>query len=226
MTALVIVRPEPGASATAARAKLLGLETIVCPLFVAQPLSWTSPDPDQFDALVFTSANAVRLSGIQLRRYLEKPVFAVGERTADAARDYGFKDVTAGLSSGRALIEILVGRGCNSLLHLAGADALTLCGSGATVTVLPVYEARAIDPMPDFLLMLEKPAVVMIHSPRAGRAIATLCDKRDHLQIIAISRAAAFEMGSGWCDVRYPEYPRDDAMLELANQMCKCSPQG
>ncbi len=222
MTPLVIVRPEPGAALTASRARLLGLEPSVCPLFEAKALPWAKPDPDQFDALVLTSANTVRLGGAGLWLYHQKPVFAVGERTASAARDAGFGHVTAGSSDGHALIASAVARGCRGFLHLAGADSLPLTHPGATIAVVPVYEATALDPLPDLLTVLEQAAVVMIHSPRAGRAIAALCKKRDHLQIVAISHGAAIAVGTGWQDVRYPQYPRDEAMLELASQMCNC----
>ncbi|HWL48068.1 MAG TPA: uroporphyrinogen III synthase HEM4, partial [Sphingomonadaceae bacterium] len=60
---LLILRPEPGASATACRAAQRGHDTVVAPLFTIAPLGWDPPAPDGFDALMLTSAHAARLAG-------------------------------------------------------------------------------------------------------------------------------------------------------------------
>ncbi len=44
---LLVLRPQPGADETAARARALGLEPVVAPLFSVRPLHWTPPDPDR-----------------------------------------------------------------------------------------------------------------------------------------------------------------------------------
>ncbi|MBC7987264.1 MAG: uroporphyrinogen-III synthase, partial [Sphingomonadaceae bacterium] len=83
---LLIVRPEPGASATAQRARTRGWEPLVAPLFAIAPLAWAPRDPAAFDALLLTSANAVSHGGKALGKYRELPVYAVGAATAAAAR--------------------------------------------------------------------------------------------------------------------------------------------
>ena len=57
---MLILRPQPGADETAARARTLGLEPVVAPLFTIRPLAWEPPDPAEFDAVLLTSANAAR----------------------------------------------------------------------------------------------------------------------------------------------------------------------
>ena len=91
MRPLVILRPEPGASATAARARERGLEVRLHSLFAPVALPWT-PLQEDFDALLVTSANAVRLAGSLPRL----PVHAVGEASAAAAREVGLEVVTTG----------------------------------------------------------------------------------------------------------------------------------
>ena len=90
MRPLVILRPEPGASRTAEEARRLGLEPRIVPLFEIVALAWTAPDPRQFDGMVITSANAIRLGGAGLGRLKALPVHAVGEASAAAARAAGF----------------------------------------------------------------------------------------------------------------------------------------
>ena len=82
---IVVLRPEPGNRVTAAAIEGRGLRAIRLPLFAVQPVAWQAPDPAGFDALLLTSANAVRHGGAGLARLLSLPVFAVGEATADAA---------------------------------------------------------------------------------------------------------------------------------------------
>ncbi|MGD9811804.1 MAG: uroporphyrinogen-III synthase, partial [Sphingobium sp.] len=61
---VLILRPQPGADATAGRAKELGLEPSIYSLFATEPLAWTAPDPAGFDAVLLTSANTLRHGGI------------------------------------------------------------------------------------------------------------------------------------------------------------------
>ena len=96
MRRLVILRPEPGASATAARARAMGLEPVTMPLFKVEAVDWDAPDPGLFDALLLTSANAVRYAGERLRSLRQLPVYAVGEATAAAAREAGFEIASTG----------------------------------------------------------------------------------------------------------------------------------
>ena len=60
MKPLAVLRPEPGASATLGRAQAMGLAAFAMPLFAVEPVAWTAPAPHDFDALLLTSANAVR----------------------------------------------------------------------------------------------------------------------------------------------------------------------
>ena len=89
MRPFVILRPEPGAGATAEAARQRGLNPIVAPLFRIEPVEWQPRDPAEFDALLLTSANAVAQAGDGLREFASLPVYCVGEATAAAARDAG-----------------------------------------------------------------------------------------------------------------------------------------
>ena len=45
MRRLLVLRPEPGASATVERARALGLDAVAMPLFEVEPVAWDAPDP-------------------------------------------------------------------------------------------------------------------------------------------------------------------------------------
>jgi uroporphyrinogen-III synthase len=118
MRQLLLVRPEPGLSASADRAKQAGLDVIACPLFRIEPLEWEAPDPQGYDGLLLTSANAVRYGGRKLDGLKSLPAHAVGAATADAARAAGLKVATVGeddLSDLLARLPVDI-----RLLHLAG----------------------------------------------------------------------------------------------------------
>ena len=83
--AIVVIRPEPGHAATIAALEDAGLAARSLPFFVARALDWTPPDPKTIDALLFTSAQGVRLAGPGLAGLAARPVIAVGPATAAAA---------------------------------------------------------------------------------------------------------------------------------------------
>ena len=75
---VLILRPQPGADETAARARALGLDPVVAPLFTVRPLAWQAPNPADFDAVMLTSANAARFGGDALTPFLGLPCYCGG----------------------------------------------------------------------------------------------------------------------------------------------------
>lgn len=211
MKPLIIVRPEPAASATAAQARAMGLTAWTIPLFEVVPLAWTAPDPGGFDAMVMTSANAARHGGGELHKLEELPVHAVGTATAEAARAAGLTVIAIG-EGGAAALNLPAGQ---RLLHLAGRHHVS---TGAALTI-PVYEARAMS-RPAELDELED-CVIAVHSPRAGRRLAELVASRSRIVIAAISPAAAEACGAGWKRVHGAAQPTDAALLALAARLCE-----
>lgn len=188
----------------------MGLEARTIPLFEVVPLPWTAPDPGQFDALVITSANAIRHGGAGLETVKGLPVHAVGAATAAAARAAGFTVAAIG-EGGVEYMALPAGK---RLLHLAGSEHFP---TGAALTI-PVYEARAIA-QPDGIEELED-IIAAVHSPRAGRRLSELVAGRSRIAIAAISPAAAEACGSGWRRVHAASQPTDAALLALAARLC------
>jgi uroporphyrinogen-III synthase len=224
MRRLVILRPEPGASATAARTRAMGLEPVAMPLFEVEPVDWEAPDAGSFDALLLTSANAVRHGGEGLQRFRQLPVYAVGEATAAAAREAGF-DIAGTGDSG---VERLFGsiESDVRLLHLCG-EQRTEIQAGQPLTAIPVYRSTEL-PLSDDFRRIEG-QVVAVHSPRAARRLAELADAasigRGTVRIAAISEAAASAVGPGWERCEAADAPNDEALLALAARLCDNPPQ-
>ena len=215
MRRVLVLRPEPGGTATVNRARKLGLDAIAMPLFEIEPVEWRPPDPAEFDGLLLTSANAVRSAGEQLRELRILPAYAVGEATAEAARNAGF-DIAATGDAGvdRLLASIDADL---KLLHLCGEDRRPPSAAHQQIESVVVYRAKPIR-APD--LRASANGVALIHSPRAGGRFAELVDDRASVAIGAISQAAADAVGLGWAAVEVAQEPNDEALLALAAMLC------
>src|SRR4051812_35315276 len=89
------------------------------------PVADAKFDPASFDAIIMTSGNAARALTAHplLRRSLELPVFAVGEQTAQAARNAGFSRVVSADGDAADLLNLIRDQGgAARLLYLAGSD--------------------------------------------------------------------------------------------------------
>jgi len=215
MMRMLVLRPEPGASATVAKALERGMDAVVMPLFTVEPLAWEAPEAGGFDGLLLTSANAIRCGGKGLELLRGLKAYAVGDATAEAARDAGF-DIAA---TGDAGVDRLLGsiEPDLKLLHLCGEDRREPEGAKQKITAVTVYRAKPVD-APG--LSDTRGAVALIHSPRAGQRFAELVSDRTTTSIAAISEAAAEAVGEGWAKVEVAEQPSDDALLALAASLC------
>jgi uroporphyrinogen-III synthase len=218
---LLILRPQPGAEATAARALKMGMEAVVAPLFEIVPVEWEAPDPKRVDAVVLTSANAPRQAGPQLKAFTHLPCYAVGEATAAAAQEAGFAETQAGPSDGAALIELLAAQGVERALHPCGRDNHPTGHRHVTLIRRIVYAAEPVDALPlQAAKVLANGALALLHSPRAAALFARLVSDKAGIAIAAISPAALAAAGSGWRLAASAAEPRDEALLELACKLC------
>lgn len=144
---VLVTRPEPQATTTAALLEARGHVAFKAPLARIERLAPRLPDPDEVDAVVLTSANAV----FSLQPYRHLPVFAVGAATARAATVAGARSVTTAAGEWQSLARLLAGPdgpppGAR-LLHLSGAEirgdlAGAARAAGLSVERRVVYVAR------------------------------------------------------------------------------------
>lgn len=205
---IAVLRPEPGNGRTADRLIALGKTVIRRPLFAIAPIAWTPPDPADFDALLLTSANALRHADIAATPLARLPVWAVGSATAAAARAAGLRVVRTGSGGVAALTG---DRGDTRLLHLAGRERVAVPG----VTAITVY---ASDPLPwtpaDWREL--SGSVALLHSPRAARALAAGELERSRVRLAALSPAILATAGPGWDHSVAAAVPEEDALLAAA----------
>jgi|KBSMisStaDraftv2_1062788.scaffolds.fasta_scaffold203696_2 uroporphyrinogen-III synthase len=223
MRRLLVLRPEPGASATVKRAKTRILNAIATPLFEVEPVDWHAPEAAGFDGLLLTSANAVRHGGEGLRAFRGLKAYCVGEASAAAARDAGFDVASIGDIGVERLLRSL--EADLKLLHLAGEDRKETADARQEITSVTVYRSRVID---DVELDVANGSVALVHSARAGRRFAEVMRESDadrsSIAIAAISRDAADAAGDGWEAIEVAEAPTDEALLALAVRLCNNKP--
>lgn len=223
MSQLIVLRPEPGASSTMAKAAALGIAATACPLFRIEPIGWTPPPAADFDALLVTSAQTVRTGGADLARYHRLPSYAVGTATAQALSMAGFNSITVGNTDGAAIAARIVADGHRTILHLTGANVAAFDPGPLLIRREALYTAVETADRDMLAAVVEPGAVLMIHSPRAGGRLNALVDEatRRALHIVAISSAALATCGDGWASVQAADAPNDAAMLALAALLCE-----
>jgi uroporphyrinogen-III synthase len=155
---IVVTRPRVDGERTATALRARGHEVLVTPLMRIEPIA--ANFEGEWSGTIVTSANAANAirensSGNAL---MKLPLFAVGRRSAEAARESGFEDVLSADGGVRDLLQLIRIRRPDRnapLLYLAGEDraadlvgALSACGIAAEMRV--VYRAVAL-PFPPAL---------------------------------------------------------------------------
>lgn len=229
MIPIVVIRPEPGCSASVAGARELGLEAHGFPLFSVSPVAWEAPADAQFNVLLAGSANVFRHGGGGLARFSSLPVHAVGESTALAAQAAGFAVGATGTGGLQALLDLLPAG--TRVLRLAGAERIALDPpAGVTMTERTVYSSKPV-PMPgDLATMLARPALILVHSAEAARHLAAECAAhaiatRLHRLVTIGPRVTAAAAGTDWAEVATAEAPSETAMLAKAAELCQITDQ-
>jgi len=223
MTPLLVLRPEPGAAATVARAIAAGWHVIAAPLFTIAPEPWDAPAPAAHDALMLTSAQAVRHAGPALQHYRALPVYAVGEATGVAAMEAGFSDIRMGDADAALLVTMMVRDGIRHPLHLAGREHRILDAAPIPIERRIVYAADPVSELPAAArAAIGAHAIALIHSQRAGAVFADLLAKAGidagTVRVAAISGAAA---AGPWGAVKIADSPSDAALLAAAARLCE-----
>lgn len=235
----LVTRPQPDCKATADRLRALGHDAEEWPL-----LKFRADAPSTFDlsavgALAFTSRRAVDalIGHSQLCALKELPVFTVGDKTAEACRDLGFKTVQSANSDVRGLAKLILGTRSkftgDDVLYLAPLDragdlAGLLESSSLRCQTVSIYRMDAVDTLPDDVRSAfdqNRYDGVLIFSQRTGKTFTTLLKENglghifSSLPIYAISAQAA-ESLERFDRIHIADVPREDALIGLVLADC------
>ncbi|MDH6231487.1 uroporphyrinogen-III synthase [Mesorhizobium soli] len=234
---VLVTRPEPGASATASRLRDAGFEPIVMSLSRTQAVRVElSAVSESIGAVAITSANAIRHAPSELiAKFSGKRCFAVGRKTAMAARNAGFSEVIEGPGEAVGLARLVsaeLSEGAE-LAYLTGRVRLpdfeqSLASSGHRLSVIETYDTVFVTDaaLPE---LADGPLdAVLLYSAKAAQAFSALADGNPLLadaSCICLSERVAgglqhVESGRVFVSVE----PTEDALLALLAEVCPPAP--
>lgn len=232
---LLVTRPRDEAERTATRLHARGHDVTIAPMLTIEPISGLQIPHGRFDAVLMTSGNAARMlvEHPGLADLLGVPVLAVGARTAQAARDAGFANVTSAEGDGgdlsRLAAELWPGRQPH-MLYLAGDDRARdlpaeLRPHGIVVETVVAYRAVAATILPaeaadaaregrlDGVLHYSQRTADIFLSAVEGMGLSDSVRRMTHY---GLSRRVVEPLrGAGWPYVRIAPTPNEDSLLDL-----------
>jgi uroporphyrinogen-III synthase len=234
MIRMLVTRPEPDAHETAARLRALGITPVLCPLLSLRPLATGLPPPEGFAGVALTSANALRALAARqaLAPYLRLRAYAVGNRTAEAARQAGFAEVVSAGGDLGDLADLLAHSGISGpVFYPAARDqsgdlAKSLAPFGVMVVTARVYEMAAAEALPaEIVTALAEGSIAaaLFYSRRtaetfvrclAGDPLPAAAQRR--LGMLCLSEAIAEPLvAARFVRVGLADYPSEEAMMAL-----------
>ena len=207
-----------------------GHDVVQSPLLEPVALAWRLPD-EPVDAVIFTSPQGPVFAGRKATTCRRLPAYAVGARTAAAARDRGFADVRTVGGDVAALLDAVAADGHRRALHLAGAHrTAATVPAGLQLIVRAVYEARLVRLCFEAQSALRSGRIdwTLLFSARSAAHFALLFDAlgadRSTLSIAAISPAVLAAAGDGWRRAVVAPTPDEAGILAASGLSCDKSP--
>ena len=157
---LLVTRPEPDGARTAAALRARGHDVMLAPLLSVAPEPAADLGPGPWGGVLITSANAARAIASHPRRdeLAGLRLYAVGRRSAEAARAAGFADVSSADGDAADLARLVAARDSKPqvrlpLLYLAGEDraadlAGALAAQGIATQTVVIYRAVVATSLP------------------------------------------------------------------------------
>ncbi len=229
---VLVTRPRGQAERLAALLAARGVESLVEPLIAIRPAGAGPLPLEGVQALVFTSANGVEaFAAREGGRAL--PVFAIGERTAEAARRAGFEAIESAQGAVAELAALLRARldpAKGALLHAAGADVAgdlpaLLAPQGYEIRRIVLYEAVAAKRFSGAAVAALREGLldaVLLFSPRTAATFVSLAEKAGlasacaRLDAVCLSQAVADAASAlAWHAVLVAARPEQSVLVEL-----------
>ncbi len=221
---ILAIRPEPGLTGTLARGHARGLAITGLPLSQVEPVAWRAP-ARAYNGLLIGSANALRHAGAELEKLRGLPVLAVGERTAEAARQAGWPVEACGEGGLQQVLDALPDAP-RTLLRLAGEQRTRIeIPAPVAIDTVTVYRVVHRTLSAAQARLFSPGSVVLLHSGEAARHFAHECTRcgidKSGIALAALAPRIADAAGSGWEAVRIADAPQDEALLAIVAELCQ-----
>ena len=233
---VLITRPEDDAQLFAEEVRSLGFTPVFEPLLTILPLPAPPLPTKAPQAVLFTSANGVRVF-VNAYGRLDCPAFAVGDATAQAAQQAGFALIQSAGGDADALAALVQDElepSAGLLIHAAGESTAgslksVLSNAGFSVTRLPLYRAEKARSLTRGLLSRFERAEIVhaaFFSPRTAAAfvklvqLARIEDRMRATAATALSANVASELRAlPWRSINFASEPTQKALLSKLLQV-------
>ncbi len=231
---VLVTRPETSAATTAERLKRMGHDPVLLPLSEAvhHPQAAADALALPHSALIVTSAEALRaLANIGFSSEIDLALFAVGEKTATAAKAAGFRNIHIGSGDGTGLADLIAStldKPDLPLLYLAGrprAGSLEnrLEELGLPVRVAEIYDMIPLGYPPEEIyerLHTRPPQAVLLYSRENAVRFFEIVERHAlsfaETKILCISERTADAVPAAFrAHIRIAESPDENALLAL-----------
>lgn len=245
--AVLVTRPVPDNEKTAAALRARGYGTLLSPMLRYEAIPFHDEDDAAYDAVVITSANAIRAieSHPSRMRLFGLRAFTVGEHSAEAARGAGFGEVISAKAGAHALSDLIVKnvaagklkKGA-TLCYLAGADlahdlAADLGARGFTVVTHTTYRMVPVVGFPAGIrdaFRADGIQAVLHYSRRSARAFLDAA-RADGVEISALAlpqccisdAVAGILREAGAMQVAAARTPDEAAVIDALDRTLKAS---
>lgn len=232
---IFVFRPPAEAERTAVALRARGHEPVLAPLFAVSRLPAPAPE-GPFFAIALTSGNAVPALAELPPAWQDLPVFAVGARTAEKAREAGFEDARSANGNRNDMVALIRDhlKPPARILLIVGRDrhedvADKLEAAGFEVATWVAYAAESVTSFPEAALEALRGGSVdgaLHYSARGVRTCLSLAGEAGvsgpllSLAHVALSAdVAAPLIAAGARDVLVAGHPEEAALLAALDQV-------
>lgn len=233
---VLITRPIEDADDFARDVRALGLTPLVEPMLGIVPVDFEMPDLKNYPALIFTSANGVRVFGCPPEA-ADMPVFAVGAHTADEVRKHGYQKIFTAGGDANDLAALINKKiiGSVRILHIRGEHTAVDLGDivrhdSISVDSVVVYTARSEDhfsPVCRDAIAKGTAGAVTFFSRRTAENFVRLIEKEGLSANLSGIKALCLSpsvlecvQGTSWAGAYSARQPEKAAMLDLLKAHC------
>lgn len=225
---VAVTRPQADGERSAAALRARGHDVLLAPLMRVEPMAADLSGP--WSGIVITSANALIALSVP-PEFLKLPLFAVGDRSAQAARAAGFTQVEAAGGELRDLVRLIAQqhRRMTPLVYLAGEDRAAdlvraLARHRINAEMRVVYRA-VIAPFPPALIaaLRDRALDAVLHYSKrsaetylAGARAAGIATEALAVRHVCLSAqvAAPLQVADASC-VAVAKHPDEASLIEL-----------
>ena len=229
MTNILVTRPIREATLTAKTLESMGHTVLIAPMLQIEPVSFELPEENR--SLIITSRNAARFGLVNIGNKT-RPIFAVGEQTAEEARTLGFTNVTVGPGTSREIVPLLLECGVSEkrkYSHLCGNNvsydiAAVLRDEGLDAVQTVTYQtqpARGMSMDVREALDANEIDVALFYSPRTATTFEEVVadygrsDWLRKMKAVCLSTRVADNLLGPWQSKEYAIIPTEKAVLSL-----------